>query len=258
MPFQLSIKHHLDESEHFAASRVESFEGGPVRVGCDTACECRIDSDEFAPVHFTLVEQSQQWLLRREQGSAVFLNQEPVEDGPALLHSGDEIRIGHWTVRFQIVHPSSGQAWRVDFMANAAKVLIGLILLAELFIVLWLPQRIRSASLWEKEIAQQRTILLLDQLRTETRPTAQGHGLDRAAMAVVAAELDQLARHVRTYESKLSRSQWRRIHDDLIRFSDIVANVQDDKAFPPTPAPELAAGVATILNQHATQKINKP
>ena len=252
MSFQLHIRHNLDSAaDHFAAGEVRSFDRGVVRVGSAPDADVRLGEDEGLPAHFLLLSDATRGVvcLRPEPDAPVFVGQARVE-GERELASGDEIRVGHWTFRFQRVYRRTGLARRSGLMSLTARALVVFILVMEIGVVAWLPRQARSAVFWEKEILQQRTLGLLDHLRAINRPRDQETDLTRAARLTVARELDALAMYLRRYEECLTRDEWGRILADLQGYGQILDRLGRGEAFQPVPPLDVESGVTAVLKAH--------
>ena len=249
MRYQLSIRHNIRlVAEPFLAGAIHTYDAPLVRVGSGSQCECRLEEPEFAAVHFPLRQDSAAAavLLEPQPGAEVFVNQVAAV-GPARLSSGDEVRVGHWTLRFHKLHAPAHQASAFDGLTLLAKVLVALILVAEGAIVILLPHRLRSQRLWQEQIARQKTVMLLDRLRDENSADDAADALERNARRLVAQELDAVARYLRTNERRLTRAQWNLLYQDLLGYSQILARVEDGTVLRPAPALAADAAVRALL-----------
>lgn len=250
MAFQLNIRQNTDTAaDHFGSGTVRDFVQTPVRIGRAAPCECPVDSPEFAPVHATIrvtPAGTAAW-LHPEPGQPLFLNQDPVGE-PHELRSGDVIRIGHWTLRFHRLHPATRHSWRADALATVAKVLVAVILLGELSVASWLPRRLRAATLWEAQVAIQRTTMLADHLRGVNATARPETELERAARAVIAAELDRLVRVMRQGDRLLTAAQWATMFEDLEEIQTAMGRLDEGTAWQRIPVVDVDAGVRGALN----------
>jgi hypothetical protein len=256
---QLSIKHNIADDDHFSTRQVEQFEHGPITVGRAPDCDCHVDAPDFAEFHFTVLERDRSWFLLPRPGTAAYLNNAPVESATEVpLNSGDVIRVGHWTLQFYIVHGNVGQGRRADWMARLAKTLVGLIVFSEIFIVVWLPHKLHNAALWKQEVAKQRSLMLLDNLRGLSNKLAQEESLTGSGAQLISSELDNMARHLRQYQDKVTPQQWQDYYREFSRYEKILNSLHTGKAVPPLPALDLNAGISRILERPTPHKDSKP
>ncbi len=250
MSFQISIKNNIDSADnHFGASEVRTFDQPLVTVGSDPSCDCMIDEQGGAqPRHLSIVRSAdgRNWTVVPEIGVELFVNAVKIHTATPL-RSGDEIRLGHWTLKLRNVYGAAKQARRADLTARFSQILLGLILLAEIGIVAWLPRQMKHASRWEAEIARQRAALLLDQLRREAE-TETGEPLARDAMKTVLDQLNKLAGFIRANEESLARSQWRQIEADLGKYTEIIERLKSGAAFAPMPELQVNSVIESILD----------
>ena len=123
-----------------------------------------------------------------------------------------------------------------DILANAAKILAVLILIAEAGVVYWLPRQVRSAQQWELEIARQRTSLVMDELRATNLKAPAGSPVAVAARKYVAGQLDGLAAYVRRHQDGMTRGQWREVGEDLETYRKALEALEKEGSFAPPPA----------------------
>ena len=141
MPFQFNIRHNIEAAaDHFAEGEVRTFHERSVRVGRGEACECRLSSEEFAHEHFVVDtgHEAGRVTLKPSVGARVYLNQKEITD-EADLRSGDEIRVGHWTLCFCRLYQKVELSKRSDLMSLFARAFVAAIIIGELLVVVWLP-----------------------------------------------------------------------------------------------------------------------
>lgn len=263
MPFQLNIRHNVEAAgeDPFTAGLVRAFESGvAVRVGAGPDCECRVPEPEFEPEHFVLTDEAETGTaqVRPCPHAESFLNGAPVLES-ALVRNGDEIRVGHWTFRFQRLYPPVRRASRASLLAVFTKTLAGLILMAELGVAFWLPQRVRAIErVGERSLRQEAVWLIDQQLRPRNRAalrdlTEEGlalrapERLERDARLLLQDELDALVRYLRANEETLRPQQWQRIHAELCRIAAAMEKVEAGTVFRPLPRLDVEAAVGAVL-----------
>lgn len=250
MAFQLHIRQNLDSArDHFGPGEVRRYAAAVVRVGSDAASECRMAVPEFSPCHVLL--RSGARALDRvsacpQDGATTYLNGNPLTAQTPLC-SGDELRVGHWTLRFQRIHEVTGRNRPFNLLSGLAKTAIGLVLCLEIVVVMWLPRQMREVAMWKTQIEQHRMVDLLEWLRRvcrESRPTAD---FDRALRGEIGRELQARADYVARYGSGLSPAQTRLLHEELMDFDRILKALAKKTLPPALPDVELDAGVRALV-----------
>jgi hypothetical protein len=135
-------------------------------------------------------------------------------------------------------------------MALAAKVLVGLILAAELGLVYWLPRKLQSEDLLAHQILQQETALLLDGLRREARRAEEEDETPasvRVARRLIARELDSIAQFIRAHDRAMSPEQWQRFKTDLERLAQVLERIDRGQTAPPLPEVDVGTAVDVLL-----------
>jgi hypothetical protein len=264
LPFKLVIRHNIEQTaDDFECADVRHFLSGPVTIGAASDCDCVLpDTEGLSERHFTIelanaAEAEAGWLVRREAEAALFLNHDPVVEPSMPLVSGDEIRVGHYTFRFQTEHKTVGLARRTDLLAAFTKTLIVVILVAEVSLVYWLPKKLQSETVLAEQIRQQETVLLLDQLRRQTRQLASaspGGSIEAKACAVLQEELDQMASFLRQHERELDSDQWFLFHSDVRDLRAAFAGIRSGEVFRPLPKLAFEAGVSAITRKQEEKK----
>lgn len=252
MPFQLHIRQNLDSArDHFGPGEVRAFAGGTVRIGSGPDCECRMDAAAFAPCQVVL-EVGPRPAARVTASpcaspTATYLNQSPLA-APTVLRSGDELRVGHWTLRFLRVYDSAPRSRRFHVVSSLAKVAVAAILCAEVAMVAWLPQRMQRAAMWQAQIARHRVVDLLDRLRRSNQDSRSAGDFERSLRREVDRELQARLEYVATYGSQLSAERTRLLYEELLGFERVLNGLAQGVLPPPLPGVELDAGVKAVLN----------
>ncbi len=260
MPFTFVIRDNVKQTaDDFAAGDSRYFDQPTVVVGTSADCDCVVDNaPEMAARHFavTLGDQPDAYIFRPLEPAGLFLNNQAVGEQAMPITSGDEIRVGHLTFRFQAIHRAVPQARRADFLAFFAKILIAAILLAELLVVYWLPQRFQSEKLLAAQIQRQETVMLLDAQRLQARKIAgeASSELARDAGKLIYAELNTLAEFVREHEQQLWPEQWQRFYAELTQMQIILNRLGRGNAFPPAPQVDVDAAVRALVSSRKGQQ----
>lgn len=251
MPFQLHIRQNIEATaEHFARSEVRDYDAATVRVGSAPDAECRIEASGFSPEHFILERSGQRFgqVLIAHPGSVTYVNGTPVEDR-CVLHSGDEIRVGHWTLTFQRLYSNARRSRRFGYLSLAAKILVAAIMISELLLVTVLPRRLHQATLWEHEITRQRIATLLDQLVRDNAKAVETDPLAVALRKSVDRELQDRLSYLNEYNQVLSGAQNRRLFEELTDFAGIVGTPSAATLLSAPPAVDVDAGIRALLHR---------
>ena len=171
------------------------------------------------------------------------------DSGERELWSGDELRVGHWSLFFQKVYPRVGRARHTNLLAVSAKILIGLILFSEVFLVVWLPRKMRHIAIWQTEVAKQRLALALDTLRRRNRKATSRTPFEQAAREAVQMELDARVRYLRKYDDALSPQQRESMFDDLCRLGRILDRCDAGTLVRPLATVDVDRGVRAMLDR---------
>lgn len=167
------------------------------------------------------------------------------------LRSGDELIVGPWRLRVQVVFPRAGHARATGWLPALSLATIVVLLGAELAIGLWLPWVTRARANWGIEVARQRTYALLDQLRVTVNRTRR-IPLEASPLAtceMIGEELDRIAFHLRTYEDRLDARQMAQVYADLIEFRRVLRSLAEGTFYPPPPRLLVDEALHSILQQ---------
>ncbi len=250
MAIQIVIRPASEEHEvAFLAGDLRQFTAARVRIGRDPGCECALSApdlpEEAAVLTFRPLDGA--WMARPASGVEVLLNQAPLPETGAELHSGDELRCGDWKFRFHKDSRPVGYARSADALSLLAKVLIALILIVEIGMVAWLPRVVDSARMWEKQAARQRVAQTLDLLRDRNTQAKPHSPSEVAARKFFGDRLNALARYLRYYSDTLSRDQVRAVSEDLKTYADVLRLLNDGTPFRETTPLDADAAVKAVL-----------
>lgn len=254
VPFKFVIRHNIENAtDDFGSGDVRHFEALPVTVGAGRQCDCRVDTPaELNDIEFSVSsgQAPDTFRILPEGNRPVYLNAAAVT-GETELHSGDEIRVGHFTFRFQRERASAGQGRRAGVLGRLAQALIVLILLAEISVVYWLPREFQSQQLLALQISKQDTILLVDQLRQKAREAVQPGetaSLSSSAALLAGEELDRMSQFIRTHENQLTDLQWRRLRRDLALMRHVLAAADTRTVSAAAPEPPVGSALEAVLS----------
>ena len=118
---------------------------------------------------------------------------------------------------------------KADYITVFAIVLFVLVVVFELLLVSWLPNKLMAAKGLEAETAKQEVIDLEDKLRHRIR------GYDKRVktgeVKLVSTCLDNIARYLRLNSANIDRNQVRDIMEDLGRFELIMRGWDKGKSY---------------------------
>lgn len=250
MPIQLVIRHNLEGHEAtFLPGEFRTFSRPVIRIGTRPECDCVLAPDPELPPELGTLEQvpgTGKWILTPVPAVPLFLNGEAV-DQRTRIRSGDEIRCGHWTLRFHKAPREARIARRADALAVCAKVLVALILAAEVGLLSWLPRQIERAQLWELQIARQRALMRVDALRRQVGPGADATPFEKAMFNYLGNQVDRLTLYLRQNSALLSREQIRAIDADVSGYDAIITRIRERTAFRPVASLDLDAALRNVL-----------
>jgi hypothetical protein len=254
VPFLLTTRHNLEAAkDHFAANDAVLCTAARVRVGAGAECEHVVDEEGFPALAFTVVSVGSKLRLEPAKGVELFVNGETATPGGELL-SGDEIRLGHWTCHVHKCYGDGTTLRRRNGLAMLARVLVALILVAELSVVVWLPRQVSAATRRGTQLIRLRTSSLLDALRQRVRTKEQADGtasdeVVQAARAAIAKDLDRRARYLRDYQADLSAEQCQRMHEELLAIEDTLDELKQEGLLRPIPPVDVDAAVKAALQR---------
>ncbi|MFW5802865.1 MAG: hypothetical protein ACOCWJ_03010 [Verrucomicrobiota bacterium] len=265
MELHISIRNNLREGgDPFDAARVERFEADrSLSFGAADDCDCQIDDPAVFPArHFELLPPpsgGRSWTLRTISDEvAVFINGEQAADGQPV-GSGDELRVGHWTL---LVHriPSPGEyQFRSDRSGVVNRLLVVAILVSELIVIVWLPQHLQASSLWETGRLRQETSLLLDELSNELKAEkTPEERLESEAYSLLAREVDHLSRFLQEHGRQLEREQWRDVRHSVEQYRRIKDRVDHGLLVQPLPQIDMEAAVQAVLKSQTEPSAQSP
>ncbi len=252
MAFLLHIRENLETAgDHFGPGQVRRFDAGTVRIGSGPSCECRIEDPAFAPCHLVLKgsgSPSSRVRACPREGATTFLNGQPLA-GPTPLRSGDELRVGHWTLRFQRLYEPVRRSWQFHVMSRLAQGAVALVLALEVALVAWLPRRVTQAAFLEPEIARHRIGDLLDSLNRRNREGPSPTDFERTLRREIDRELRQRGAYLAQYGDRLRAADRQRLYEELRAYDRILSALADRTLPPPLPDVDVDGGVRALLGQ---------
>ena len=257
MQFQLVIRNTIEaEGDVFGAADVRLLEDAAL-VGTAPDSDVRIDDPELLQEEFFRIDYSNATAFLHPLGSeSIYLNNAVVESGatPELL-SGDELRVGHWTFRFQKVRERVGVGHRSNLLSFVTKVLIAAIIVGEILLAVWLPQRLKYENMVAIQILEEQCVMLLDQMRHSIdrmdTPGPEADEMERlraAGVRIVREQLDGLATYIRKHETQMTPEHWTRLRNELDRLQSLLSRIHAGTVFKSLPELEMDKAIRNAIN----------
>lgn len=237
--FSLIIRHNLEQTQDdFSLGDARDFDQEPVDCGTAPDCDCPIpDNSDPAPRIWFRVERIEktrrEWRVVPADDTAVkvFLNSEKTPlTSPRELISGDTLRVGHVTCRFQRAWKKRAAKRKKDYISMLAKISLVIIFTLELGLVFWLPRKLQQSKLLTRNIMSQRVRERIDGLRSRCRQASEASGpsaLPELMKNLVAKEVESLSSYVRDQGNRMTTRQWRDMNADLAHL-DVLLNDAED------------------------------
>jgi len=125
----------------------------------------------------------------------------------------------HSDERRQMGNVRNSGARRKDYVAHIAVGLFALIVVFELLLVTWLPRKMITEKLWEREVALQQLVSLMDTLRRDVRAGINYKDDWQEGEAGMALDcMDEIAKYLRKNQDHMSREQIKELYDILQAF----------------------------------------
>jgi hypothetical protein len=108
---------------------------------------------------------------------------------------------------------------RKDYVANLAIALFFFIIIFEILLVTWLPRKLITRQLWDKDVALQELINLQDQLRSNLNSDMGFENKWQEGEAHMALDcLNEIAKYLRKHQSDMSLEQIKELYAVLQKF----------------------------------------
>jgi prolyl oligopeptidase PreP (S9A serine peptidase family) len=255
--FQLVIRNTIEaEGDVFGAADVRSLENA-VTVGTTPECDVRIEDQELPSESFFRIDYSSATAFLHPLGNeSIYINETAVESGatPVLL-SGDELRVGHWTFRFQKVRERVGVGHRSNLLSLVTKVLILAIIVGEILLAVWLPQQLKYENMVAVQILEEQCVMMLYQMRHEIDhmetldPQADElEKLRAAAIQIVREQLDGMATYIRKSQTEMTPEHWTQLRNELDRLQSLLYRIHAGTVFKPLPELEMDNAIRNAIN----------
>ena len=192
------------------------------------------------------------------KGAHISINGVPLQ-GNIRIMSGDAILAGEQIIRFYAVIPPASQSWQSKALGRLARASLAVLFALQLLIMLWLPRHLSSSRIWDGAAAKQKITRTMDETRQRVASLlkkeveGQAGGLTKLLVSEVALDLEERSAYFRTYETKLSRSQRRRMMEDLSKLNSLLDNIENGLAFPEIPGPDIDNAVKATIDKYTNK-----
>jgi hypothetical protein len=252
VPFLLTIRHETQAAAgHFGADEIARFDLPRVRVGAGEDCEQRVPDGDFPGLAFAVLAKDQRLRLEPAPGVPVRVNGKDAAAGQEL-RSGDELHVGAWSCRIHKIYGNPEDRRRRTGVARLARILVILVLLAELAVVVWLPRQVETTARRGHELARQRVFAMVDNLRRQARPPRLQEGevadpFRQAVRRAIEEDLERRARYLRQHQHSLTPAQCQRMLQELEYLAGALDRLANDNLLQPIPGVDLEAAVRAAL-----------
>ena len=251
MAFQLTLSQaDLPASDALKRKTVLSFDGASATIGGESA-DCPLPG--VSGIIATLALNAEGTAVL-SAASALCLNHQALSAGSVQpIHSGDTITAGGWAVQFHVCLPPASQSWQSGFLAVAARTTIALLLVIVVALMFGLKDIMRQSERWSRFAAREHLSRILETERLHVKKLEKKGGLsplNALLLEQIRLDLDERARHVRTYEDQMSFSQHKDMIEGIQKLSDLLSAIEGGKDYPSLPSPSLDQAVPPIINHH--------
>lgn len=194
------------------------------------------------------------------KGEPVTVNGSPLVQKIRIM-SGDTIQAGQLLIRFYIVLPPARLSWQSKAMTGLAKMSLALLFVLQLLFMFWIPWQLSESHVWDGAVAKQKITQNMDATRQRIAKlikTTDDEGLQappvsKLLVSEIALDLEERSAYLRLYEEKLSRSQRRRMVEDLTKLNKLLDDIEAGMEFPPIPKPDIDNAVKATIDKYSTK-----
>ncbi len=253
MAFQLIIRNNLKhDADSFTGSQAALFDNGLVKIGSSEECQCQVLDQEGRggdEIWFEVEEREDGFFLCRHTDLDIYLNRDRMEAASHGLVSGDNIRVGHWTFRFQKIHSHAPVSKHTDRIPRLCKAALLIFIVIQLLVALWLPGQLPYEKMAPQKVVEQKTVMLLDHLRRQVSsfPSSSDQMTgSNAVLRILSSEIDQIASYMRRHQDQIPHRRWHDLRDDLEMYQELLDLVGNSQIPPEQPELAVAAAVREI------------
>ena len=162
------------------------------------------------------------------------INEKHLRTDSSTIKNGDRIHLENYLLQFTIEFQTVDQHRNSNWMVFISAALILGILFLETGGIIFLAKHMAKRKLWGVEITRQRTVELLDGMRSQCENLADKaqDDLHREIIYLVEQELDSIAIYIRKFISDLNEDQVNEIYRDISHFEQILNDLEGGSLFP--------------------------
>ncbi len=205
-----------------------------MRIGTSEDCDYQVKISASSPFHCEIYKHGLDYKLSAPDSSMIKVNNSEVDHFPLTLVNGDKLEIAGNTLKFQIVNKRYKRHWKGNFIAYSAVALLLLLVVFELFIIIWLPIKIDTDKKWERSVAIQEVLKLEDHIYRKAKnlsvndPNVDKQVLFGLKTAIVDSCISN-NKYLREYKGGMNREQIRDMKTSLLKMKQIVDDWDKEK-----------------------------
>lgn len=217
----------------------------PLTAGSGEDCAVGLPA---APAHAFHIEHAEDegWrLIPVTETVNLLLNGHRIETA-APLHNGDHIALPGYDIVFAVRFERAAHRPTSDAVQILTFALVIAAVIFEIAVVTVLPRLLRREELWTHEIARQRLLMSIDELRhpAARRPADDVSARNRAVAELVLNRLDDMSAYLRDHADALEPRQIRDLQEDVDAFGRIL---RED--LPPPPELDVDATLQELIEE---------
>ncbi|MCR4573722.1 MAG: hypothetical protein K5787_08145 [Lentisphaeria bacterium] len=207
------------------------------------------------------------------KGGNVSVNGAPLKEKTRIM-SGDAIQTDTQIIRFYAVIPPARQSWQSKTLGGLARASLALLFALQLTLMLWLPRQLSDSRIWDGAAAKQKITRTMDETRQriakilkkevekQNPSTAkqvtkeiekQTTGITKLLVSEIALDLEERSSYFRINETKLSRSQRKRMMEDLSKLNSLLDDIENGLEFPEIPSPDIDNAVKATIDKYTSK-----
>lgn len=109
-----------------------------------------------------------------------------------------------------------------DFMTYFAIYFFLLVVVFELYLIVWMPIQLKKEDVLQKHVAKENLVTLVDTLRNEVGKIGGGNSLNNGEIELTRKVLDLYALYIREYQDALELSQILDLYKMLNRYQAVI------------------------------------
>jgi len=220
MPFVL--KRINEDEENYTPPRVFSKK---IKIGSAPDSDFVISLPSVLPFHCEIYSWAKEHRIVSVPVAFLEINGKEIETWPAVLQDGDVLTIGESKYKFHILHETMKRSWKASLSSQLAIFLLGLLILFELIVIIWLPYNLKHQQGKGLEALKQDVYMTIDKLRSNTdKLSVPDKDTDGASIKSILLSCENdLAIYLRKHGDNINWDEVRTIYRDL----HILRNIAD-------------------------------